>query len=61
MGFQAKFVRGNLVAEVAAPGGFLTAAFRLHARAAGAGLPGRVTWCYVTDPEGNVLELQAWS
>jgi predicted enzyme related to lactoylglutathione lyase len=21
---------------------------------------GRVTWCYVTDPEDNVLELQAW-
>jgi catechol 2,3-dioxygenase-like lactoylglutathione lyase family enzyme len=21
----------------------------------------RVTWCYVTDPEGNILELQAWS
>lgn len=21
----------------------------------------RVTWCYVTDPEGNVIELQAWS
>ena len=20
-----------------------------------------VTWCYVTDPEGNILELQAWS
>jgi catechol 2,3-dioxygenase-like lactoylglutathione lyase family enzyme len=20
-----------------------------------------VTWCYVTDPEGNVIELQAWS
>jgi len=20
----------------------------------------RITWCYVTDPEGNVLELQAW-
>jgi predicted enzyme related to lactoylglutathione lyase len=20
----------------------------------------RVTWCYVTDPEGNVIELQAW-
>jgi predicted enzyme related to lactoylglutathione lyase len=19
-----------------------------------------VTWCYVTDPEGNVLELQSW-
>lgn len=24
--------------------------------------PGRtVTWCYVTDPEGNVIELQAWA
>jgi catechol 2,3-dioxygenase-like lactoylglutathione lyase family enzyme len=21
----------------------------------------KVTWCYVTDPEGNVLELQSWS
>ncbi len=21
----------------------------------------RVTWCYVTDPEGNILELQAWN
>jgi catechol 2,3-dioxygenase-like lactoylglutathione lyase family enzyme len=20
-----------------------------------------VTWCYATDPEGNILELQAWS
>jgi predicted enzyme related to lactoylglutathione lyase len=20
----------------------------------------RVTWCYVTDPEGNIIELQAW-
>jgi catechol 2,3-dioxygenase-like lactoylglutathione lyase family enzyme len=20
----------------------------------------RVTWCYVTDPEGNILELQSW-
>ena len=20
----------------------------------------RVTWCYVTDPEGNVIELQSW-
>lgn len=19
------------------------------------------TWCYVTDPEGNIVELQAWS
>jgi catechol 2,3-dioxygenase-like lactoylglutathione lyase family enzyme len=21
----------------------------------------RVTWCYVSDPEGNIVELQAWS
>jgi predicted enzyme related to lactoylglutathione lyase len=21
----------------------------------------RVRWCYVTDPEGNIVELQAWS
>ncbi len=21
---------------------------------------GRVTWCYVRDPEGNIIELQAW-
>jgi predicted enzyme related to lactoylglutathione lyase len=21
----------------------------------------RVTWCYVTDPEGNAIELQSWS
>lgn len=21
----------------------------------------RVTWCYVTDPEGNIVELQTWS
>jgi predicted enzyme related to lactoylglutathione lyase len=21
----------------------------------------RVTWCYLTDPEGNIIELQAWS
>jgi len=21
---------------------------------------GQVTWCYVTDPEGNILELQSW-
>jgi len=21
----------------------------------------KVTWCYVTDPEGNILELQHWT
>ena len=20
----------------------------------------KVTWCYVTDPEGNIIELQSW-
>lgn len=24
-------------------------------------LGAQVTWCYVTDPEGNILELQSWS
>ena len=22
---------------------------------------GRVTWCYLTDPEGNIVELQSWA
>ena len=22
---------------------------------------GRVEWCYVRDPEGNIIELQTWS
>ena len=22
---------------------------------------GKVTWCYMTDPEGNIIELQSWS
>jgi predicted enzyme related to lactoylglutathione lyase len=45
---------------------------RTHVLAAGGGSVGeivtlttslgaRVTWCYVTDPEGNVLELQSWA
>jgi predicted enzyme related to lactoylglutathione lyase len=21
----------------------------------------KVTWCYLTDPEGNMLELQSWA
>jgi predicted enzyme related to lactoylglutathione lyase len=25
------------------------------------GVDRKVTWCYVTDPEGNAIELQAWS
>lgn len=23
-------------------------------------IPGAALWCYVTDPEGNILELQSW-
>jgi len=37
---------GTLVGEIVT----LTTSDRRH-----------VTWCYVTDPEGNILELQAWS
>jgi predicted enzyme related to lactoylglutathione lyase len=25
------------------------------------GAGAKVTWCYVTDPEGNIIELQSWS
>ena len=25
------------------------------------GAGAKVTWCYVTDPEGNVIELQSWT
>jgi len=25
------------------------------------GTDARVTWCYVRDPEGNIIELQSWS
>jgi hypothetical protein len=21
----------------------------------------RVTWCYLTDPEGNIIEFQSWA
>jgi catechol 2,3-dioxygenase-like lactoylglutathione lyase family enzyme len=43
-------------AEVLARGGASVGdVVRLHT-ADGRG----VTWCYVTDPEGNVIELQAW-
>jgi hypothetical protein len=24
------------------------------------GADAAVMWCYVTDPEGNIIELQAW-
>lgn len=44
-------------AEVLARGGAPVGAVVTLATATGA----RVTWCYVTDPEGNIIELQAWS
>lgn len=44
-------------AEVLARGGAAVGEIVTLTTATGA----RVTWCYVADPEGNVLELQAWS
>jgi len=44
-------------AEVLAHGGAPVGEIVTLTTATGA----RVTWCYVADPEGNVLELQAWS
>ena len=43
-------------AEVLAQGGAAVGEVVTLTNAAGA----QVTWCYVTDPEGNILELQAW-
>ena len=44
-------------AEVLAAGGRPIGEVVTTAIATGA----KVTWCYVTDPEGNAIELQAWS
>jgi predicted enzyme related to lactoylglutathione lyase len=44
-------------AEVLAAGGRAIGEVVTTAIASGA----KVTWCYVTDPEGNAIELQAWS
>ena len=43
--------------EVLAAGGAQVGAVVTVTVAGGA----QVTWCYVTDPEGNVLELQSWA
>jgi len=43
-------------AQVLAAGGRAVGEIVTLTTAAGS----RVTWCYVTDPEGNVIELQAW-
>lgn len=44
-------------AQVLAAGGGIVGDVVTLTNAAGA----RVTWCYVTDPEGNILELQSWA
>jgi hypothetical protein len=44
-------------AEVLSAGGRPVGEIVTLTTAAGA----RVIWCYVTDPEGNVIELQSWS
>lgn len=43
--------------QVLAAGGGIAGDVVTLTNAAGA----RVTWCYVTDPEGNILELQSWA
>ena len=54
--FQVPDVAAALEAVVAAGGGRLGEIVTLQT-ADGR----RVTWCYTTDPEGNIVELQAWS
>lgn len=44
-------------AEVLAAGGKAVGEVVTLTNAAGA----KVTWCYVTDPEGNVIEVQSWA
>jgi len=44
-------------AEVLASGGGSVGDIVTLTTAAGT----RVTWCYMTDPEGNIVELQSWS
>lgn len=43
--------------EVLAAGGRAVGQIVTLTTAAG----GQVTWCYVTDPEGNIVELQSWA
>jgi predicted enzyme related to lactoylglutathione lyase len=43
--------------EILAAGGTAVGEIVSMTIAAGA----RVTWCYVTDPEGNIIELQSWA
>jgi catechol 2,3-dioxygenase-like lactoylglutathione lyase family enzyme len=53
---QVPDVDGARAAVMAAGGGALGAVVTMTTRDGR-----RVTWCYVTDPAGNIVELQAWS
>ena len=54
--FAVDDVAGGRAAVVAAGGGELGETVTLQTA------DGRtVTWCYLTDPEGNIIELQSWS
>jgi len=54
--FQVPDVAAALAVAIAAGGGRLGDVVTLRTA------DGRlVTWCYATDPEGNIVELQAWS
>ena len=56
LAFQVPDVPAALRAVVAAGGG------RIGETVTTTTADGRsVTWCYATDPEGNIVELQAWS
>jgi predicted enzyme related to lactoylglutathione lyase len=48
---------GDAQRDVLAAGGRAVGEIVTLTTAAGS----RVTWCYVTDPEGNIIELQAWA
>lgn len=54
LAFAVDDVAAERAAIVAAGGGTVGEVVTTHAGEAS------VTWCYVTDPEGNVIELQRW-
>jgi predicted enzyme related to lactoylglutathione lyase len=54
--FEVDSVADARAAVVAAGGGTVADVVTLTTASGG-----RVTWCYVTDPEGNIVELQSWA
>lgn len=55
LAFSVTDVRAAREAILAAGGGSVGEVVEVQVKG-----KGRVTWCYVTDPEGNIIELQAW-